>query len=433
MIGPIQPDQPWNRNIQGPFFSQSPGAIDPNASMSEQQLQSWINQYVAGWVQDGQLFAKVNWNNSGTSSGMETCSESIAYAMRLLAANPNLTFTISVGGIQTLETSQNIFDGIYTYARSKFDNNGLMNWEIDQNGQPIGLGSATDADCDMAFALIQAHNIWGDNTGRFNYGSEAQAMLDNIRAYDTYNGSGGQGSNIWSGPMLNPGDGWGQAGQSNFDASYVDPFTWSAFSNFDHHAPKGFWNQLTTNCLTVITGSANPQTGLIPDWCNPQNYGAAPNYPNNYVYGFDACRVPFRLAEYLANVSSSNSIAQQIDPILTNLMNFFMNNASAAGSLSSSGYALNGTPLSTQTGSPAFDGPVAAALSVLLNLKLYPPEGSPFSYRQCYNFATQLEGNVNNYLNNIPSPYSQPGSTPYYNSVIGLLSSSLYTPPPPPS
>lgn len=33
MIGPVQPNQPWNKNIQGP--SQSPGAIDPNASMSD--------------------------------------------------------------------------------------------------------------------------------------------------------------------------------------------------------------------------------------------------------------------------------------------------------------------------------------------------------------------------------------------------------------
>lgn len=355
---------------------------------------------------------------------METCSESIGYAMRLLTANPNLTFTISVGGTQTLETSQGIFDSIYTYAKSKFDNNGLMNWEIDQNGQPIGTGSATDADCDMAFALIQAHNAWGDTTGRYNYGDEAKTMLNNIQTYDCYNGTGGQGTSYpWAGPMLNPGDSWGQAGQSDFNASYVDPFTWNAFYNFDHNS---FWTQLTSNCLTVIAGSANPQTGLIPDWCNPQNYGPAPNYPNNDIYSFDACRVPFRLAQYLAHVSSSNSVAQQIEPILTNLMNFFMKNASAQGSLSSSGYDLDGTPISTQTGSPAFDGPVAAALSVLLSSKLYPPEGSPFSYKQCYNFTTQLERNVNNYLNNIPSPYSQPGSTPYYDSVIGLLSSSLY-------
>lgn len=429
MVGPVQPQHPLPGSNPTPNVN-SPGVTDPNATPAEQQLQTWVNYYVNGWTTSSGLQARVNWNRASPTD-MQTCSEAIAYAMRLLAANPSLQFTLSVNGKPQSLGSQAVFNALYSYAQSKFDASGLMNWEIDGNGSVISAGSATDADCDMAFALIQARNAWGDN-GPYNYTSQAQTMLDNIRKHDCYSGQGGQGAYQWSGAMILPGDGWGSAGQSNFDASYVDPSLWNAFNSFDKNAPSGFWTNLTSNCLTVIAGSADPTTGLMPDWCDQQNYGAAPNFPNNHTYSYDACRVPLRLAQYL-NISTTDGIAAKIKPILTKLMNFFMQVAAPQGSLSDEGYSLDGKPLSSSTGSPAFDGPVATALSILLTDKLYPPQGGNYSYSQCYNFTTKLAGNITNYLNNQVNPYSQYGSTPYYDSVIGLLSMGAYeTPPSPP-
>ena len=41
------------------------------------------------------------------------------------------------------------------------DGKGLMHWHIDGNGGTVGQGAATDADEDMAFALIMADKQWG--------------------------------------------------------------------------------------------------------------------------------------------------------------------------------------------------------------------------------------------------------------------------------
>ena len=75
-----------------------------------------------------------------TENGNDTVSEGIAYGM---------VFAVYMGDKTT-------FDGLWTYAKAHFDSKGLMNWHIDANGGTVGQGAATDADEDMAFALMMA-------------------------------------------------------------------------------------------------------------------------------------------------------------------------------------------------------------------------------------------------------------------------------------
>ena len=59
---------------------------------------------------------------------------------------------------------QELFDDLYSYVKLYLNNNGLMSWHIDANGNVVGTGgygSATDADEDIALALIFAHKVWG--------------------------------------------------------------------------------------------------------------------------------------------------------------------------------------------------------------------------------------------------------------------------------
>ena len=56
------------------------------------------------------------------------------------------------------------FDGLWAYVQAHLDANGLMNWQINSSGTAIGLGSATDGDEDIGFALVMADEQWGGYT-----------------------------------------------------------------------------------------------------------------------------------------------------------------------------------------------------------------------------------------------------------------------------
>ena len=93
-----------------------------------------------------------------TENGNDTVSEGIAYGM---------IFAVYMGDKAT-------FDGLWTYAKAHFDGKGLMHWHIDANGGTVGQGAATDADEDMAFALMMADKQWG------GYASDASTQVGTI-------------------------------------------------------------------------------------------------------------------------------------------------------------------------------------------------------------------------------------------------------------
>ncbi|MCH9614305.1 MAG: Endoglucanase C [Chlamydiia bacterium] len=394
-----------------PINESSETSLNPETTSD---LDHWCSQFIAGWGSSSSLSqCRVNFDN--TSSGVMSNSEGTAYALRLLVHSNEKDIPINFNGKITSFPTQKVFGALFSYAKSKFDTHGLMNWEINSSGAVVGKGSATDADMGMAYALMQAGKKWPSDS-EFNYTSEAHTMLQNIFKYDVFTKDGK--------PMILPGDNWGTAGQHNFDPSYVDPTMWMQFAEFDKSAGDN-WSALTSNCLAEIAQSANPTTGLIPDWCdttNPQD--KAPNFPKNLVYSFDACRVPMRLAGYLQAVSTTDANAKEIIKILTPMMNTFIQKTGGTHSLSPEGYKLDGNPIGSPGSSPAFDAPVAYALDTLMNNNI---SGKPlYTNPKGASLLTTLNDNVNKYMKTMPGPYSQQGSSPYYNSVLGLLAAQGY-------
>src|SRR5262249_37987817 len=127
------------------------------------QYARWCKQYLrdAGAVFEGIKMLRVarpegevgpnGQPKDGTKE--DTVSEGIAYGMLL---------SVYAGDKAT-------FDGLWAYARKNFNSHGLMKWHLDKDGKPIddprypgsGSNSATDADEDMAFALLKAFDKWG--------------------------------------------------------------------------------------------------------------------------------------------------------------------------------------------------------------------------------------------------------------------------------
>ncbi|REG98913.1 glycosyl hydrolase family 8 [Flavobacterium aquicola] len=200
----------------------------------------------------------------------ETVSEGIGYGMLL---------TVYAG-------DKALFDGLWQYYKDNVNGNGLMNWKINGCSGKKGDNGATDADLDVAFALIVADYQWS-STGTINYKANAKTLIASIKANEVE-------ANTF---VLKPGDAFG--GSSLTNPSYFSPAYYRAFGVFTNDV--SFWNSVATKAYTVINNNLtqnNAVGGLVSDWCEASgNYSSqASGYANQgKFYSYDAARTPWRI------------------------------------------------------------------------------------------------------------------------------------------
>ncbi len=271
-------------------------SMAPDQAAANTELQNsyntWKSTYVTSAGAGGYLRVKRPENSN------DTVSEGIAYGM-VLSAYLN---------------DRPTFDGLWSYAKSHFDANGLMHWRIDANNNVIGTGAATDAEEDMALALIVADKKWG------GYTTETKNFISRMMQYEVESGSN----------VLKPGDQWG--GSSVTNPSYFAPGFYKVFKSYTGDAR---WDSVVNSSYQIIanvnskTGAGT--TGLQPDWTTAAG-DPAPNMGYNYTY--DAARVPWRLAKDAAWYCDSRATSQ------LNKLNAFFKGIGAANI--KDGYRLDG-------------------------------------------------------------------------------------------
>ena len=261
-----------------------------------------------------------------------TVSEGIGYGM-LLAVYMN---------------DQALFDDLWKYQLLwPNDRTGLMDWYINAAGTlRLGTGPATDADEDMAFALVMASRQWGGKGSLAgNYLDVAKDLIGKI-----------WNNEIYQSKLLKPGS-WGD--WSTVNISYFAPAYYRVFDAVDsdatHDWPAVIQTVYDTITNTLNASNKNQGNGLVPAWVtsdgvpNAGALGPGQSAPTNYQY--DSCRTPFRIAldwcwfgdtrarDYAAKTSS-----------------FF---AAIGAANIADGYALDGTPAPQHPGqrSAAFIGP----------------------------------------------------------------------------
>ncbi|MGE5042496.1 MAG: glycosyl hydrolase family 8, partial [Candidatus Levyibacteriota bacterium] len=239
-----------------------------NASVSSQAISaynSWKGAYVVS-AGSGKLRVARPENNN------DTVSEGIGYGM----------LSAFMAGDQTT------FDGLWNYAKQYLNGHGLMNWQIDRNGGVIGANGATDADEDIAYALMRGSAQWPGH----GYDTAARAMIDSILTYEVENNN-----------YVNPGDGWGNT--TIINPSYLAPSYYRAFAAFTGNSR---WNDVANQNSNWLLKAANSSTGLLPDWLN-QDFSPAnvsfDSYKNDFYY--DASRVPVRLLIAARNNNDANA------------------------------------------------------------------------------------------------------------------------------
>lgn len=221
-------------------------------------------------------------NNSGLvydpSVGYQAVSEGVGYGM-LMAV---------------MMDDQTTFDLVYDAAlRLMINENGLLDWRVDNQNNRTGFGSATDAELDIAAALIFAQSrvdqgAWRQRA-RNTYAQEAQIFLDAIYTFE-----------VSEGRYLIPGDQFGGAGREIINLSYFAPAWFRLFNEFENSER---WTPLIWQGYVSLYATDGADKGLAPDWSTFVGLPAFDYCETNgrplencrYEMFYDAIRVPWRI------------------------------------------------------------------------------------------------------------------------------------------
>jgi hypothetical protein len=176
------------------------------------------------------------------------------------------------------------FDALEAYRSANLNRRGLMPWIIDRYGVVADSGAASDADEDMAMALLVAEKRWG------GYSAPLGSLLTAIRTHMVEPAGSAHAY------LLKPADiplSW----WSVTYPSYLAPAWYKAFAT---HTGDGFWTQVSDKAyqfLASIDANAayqNGSTGLLPDRAKPD--GSVDSDTLKHRFSWDAIRAPWRLA-----------------------------------------------------------------------------------------------------------------------------------------
>lgn len=289
------------------------------SSLTQAAYDSWKSNYVASASPGLRVRRPENSN--------DTVSEGIGYGM-LAAVYMN---------------DQATFDGIWTFAQAHLDGTGLMNWHLNADGSTAsgGAGSATDADEDIAFALLMASDQWHGGT----YLDDGVKMVNAMRSAELFTDGSLQNGDTWS----------------FTNALYPDYFSPAYYRVFAKAANDTYW--VTTvieqgySHLAAVSGnnglvpnSTNLQNSLTASTCNRTN----PTYTCDLRYGYDACRTPWRIGmDYCWN-NEPRALAY-----LMKIGGYFDSNGGVASI--GDGYTSPDGPKSSPNQNSAFIGPAGVA------------------------------------------------------------------------
>ena len=235
---------------------------------------------------------------------LEDCTGGV---FRVRWENAKLDATVSEGmGYGALLTviygDRGAFDGLVAYATKMHDSNGLMHWlrygcdahrDTKYSGNPDN--SASDADIDLAMALLMAKCKWGES----KYGDQATQIINAIKANMFMDVDGLH--------VLQPGDStwFNDLGAGCINYSYFAPAYYRAFAK---QVPKDadYWNKAAEDTYALLAKASNASTGLVRNWGSVSGGSATGEcfsaYKRADSYGSDAARTPWRVAtDYLWN------------------------------------------------------------------------------------------------------------------------------------
>ena len=146
-----------------------------------------------------------------------------------------------------------------------------MHWKVRGFSGVDQQNGATDADEDVAFALVMASYQFGDT----KYRTAAANLIAAMRQHE-----------FESNGMHKPGDAWNNVK----NPSYVSPAAYEVFKSVDN---SSFWSSAISSNYSLLLGNAHSSTGIPTGWSSSN--GSPQNGNAGYVaYDYDASRAPWR-------------------------------------------------------------------------------------------------------------------------------------------
>lgn len=326
-------DFPYNSAYNGESSILTSSEQSSANSATLQYWRDWRSNFI---VPFGSNSKRVLFQEPDGSSNDRTVSEGIGYGM-LLAVYMNDS------------GDRAVFDDLFQYYKDHLNSNGLMKYKLLSDGTPTsdGTGDASDADEDVAAALIFANKKWGD-TGRWNYTTEAKRIIGQIKYWDVENNY-----------TFNPGSPFSQKRPNpspaiiQFNPSYFSPAWYRLFGDFTND--QTFWNNVISKGYQILYTARNANTGLVPHSCDDSG-GIYGGYTYDYTdYQYDAVRTPFRTNLDYAwfNNNDGKNIAGKIGAFYGTQVN--SNKTAVYDTHIYAGRATDGT-VRGQYGSRLFDG-----------------------------------------------------------------------------
>jgi endo-1,4-beta-D-glucanase Y len=243
---------------------------------------------------------------------------------------------------------QPMFDALWLYAADHLNRNGLMAWLI-EGSRIDDPGAATDADVDMAMALVVAcdrvqNGTWDASSHGIDYCQAATDMIEAIWAREVDHPGPGPSAGLHDNPgyELLPGDSWCLScdyPDGIVNLSYFPPGYFRVFAEFTGN--DGWYNVIERNYEIAQQVQASSCAGFVSNW---NTYDAAPQEvpwqgTSSRYWGWDAARFAWRLAVDAYWYNDARAL-ESLQPIADFFGSVGMNNIRAE-------YRLNGSPVNS--------------------------------------------------------------------------------------
>lgn len=207
--------------------------------------------------------------------------------------------------VSVMLDDQEYFDKIWSAGERYMWNGRWYDWRVDEYGNRVAYGAATDAEQDIAFSLLQAsrkveNGLWKSNTTITPYKERGVQIIRNMWDYHMIDPESFD---------VAPGAGWG--GKDFVNIGYFAPAWYRLFSEYDDSHD---WQKVIDRGYDVISKSPGYLYGLVPDWMTPDgnfisNEGLGYNaYGNGEFLYKDAIRVFWRIGtDLLWNAEESRA------------------------------------------------------------------------------------------------------------------------------
>jgi len=237
---------------------------------------------------------------------------------------------------------------------------GYFAWHCDPDGNTLAANPASDGEEWFVTSLLFASARWGDGKGIFNYRDQAQNILDTMLHKNEEDN--GVATN-----MFDPAAKQVVFVPSRRNSTFTDPsYHLPAYYELWARAAQrdgAFWTDAARTSRAFFHATANPQTGLMPDYANFD--GTPADNSDHKDFRFDAWRTLSNVAVDYTWFGADPWQAQQSNRVLNFLLSQGLDSYPNQ-------YSLEGKPLSADHSTGL------AALAAVAALAANEKTGKPF-------------------------------------------------------